>query len=97
MKTEQLVRKCFCGLCDIPDKGGLDESCKYCHRWRTYSRAARKFVRMENEQKHEKHLMVIHAILKQRHGRLEGPVVLPKHFGEMRFKAACRKTRRAGK
>lgn len=89
LTTAQMAFKCF-------DNQGPGVICWPIINTRNLARAARRFVRLEERQKHEKHLMLIHKILKQRHGRLEGPVVLPKHFGEMRFKSACRKTRMAG-
>jgi hypothetical protein len=70
LTVEQMARKCFCdlNLCAYGPCTQFD-SCRKA--WKQFARAARKFVRMENEQKADNEWK--------------------------KFKAACRKTRRAGK
>jgi len=120
LTVEQMIDKCF------------TETVVSCVTYtevdaRELARAARRFVRMENEQKEklerqkqDREYLKTHkppCHLCERGFPLDGSgkyhmpsqslgmipispcvnVKLPKHFGEMRFKSACCKTRRAGK
>ena len=83
LSTEQLFRKCFGpSPLQVLDYNEIEH--------RLIALAARKFVKMENKQAMERALKVCDQIDK------EDAIVLPKHFGEMRFKTACRKTTRKG-
>jgi hypothetical protein len=117
LTTEQMVRKCF-GEKWLYAMGIESVKSELKH----IARAARRFVRMENEQKEKlerqkqdreylkTHRPPCHLCEKgfplDSSGKYHLPnqslgmipirpcvnVVLPKHFGEMRFKSACRKT-----
>ena len=52
MTTEQMVKKCFCEVCDF--RAECQAADGECSHDSDYARAARRFVRMENAQKAER-------------------------------------------
>jgi predicted transcriptional regulator of viral defense system len=64
MTTEQLVRKCFCKGC-VPDREICHLSMCAKAKWQTLARAARRFVRLENERAMKRALKVCDEIDKE--------------------------------
>ena len=95
LTVEQMVRKCFMEGLNYRLQYGLNNrnATTFCcaEVYRLLARAARRFCRMEERQKAEQsHLKFLDECRDK--GIQQGVIKLPKHFGEMRFKAACRKT-----
>jgi len=85
-KTEQLVRKCFCWLCDGATNRIAEKSCpSWCLflDYKFIARAARRFVRLENRQKaQEKHQKFLRWCKSSKNPNRN--VKLPEHFGEIK-------------
>jgi hypothetical protein len=121
LTTEQMVRKCFCIDCEFAQDKLVNERylmpCNtlcgpYIREHQHLARAARRFVRMENEQERNTRCFVVQVA--EHDGLIYTPVRFQKlsqakrYLGKtngtiterverlMKFKSACRKTRRAG-
>jgi hypothetical protein len=86
LTVKQMMRECFCKFflweeCD----------CDMCRIPKGLARAARRFCRIEERQKKELERSRFFDECRNK-GVKQGAIELPKHFGEMRFKSACRKT-----
>jgi hypothetical protein len=127
LTVEQMVRKCFCDTtCATMYQSTRCTGCHLFQNEKETARCARRFVRMEDEQKEKLERQKQDREYLKTHkppcrlckigfpldssGKYHMPsqslgmipispcvnVKLPKHFGEMRFKSACRKTTRKG-
>ncbi len=94
LTTEQTVRKVFCPSNTNNTFAKMLYGIVTNRRDVMYlAMCARRLVLMENEQKAEQSHQKFMAGCRSNVG-WAGIVKLPKHFGEMKFKAACRKTGR---